>query len=68
MNHLVRSKHKEVSLHAESPLGDTVLECYNCGCRNAFLLGFIPAVRRTLPATLTVSSTLDTVCSLAAEV
>jgi regulator of nonsense transcripts 1 len=21
----------------------TVLECYNCGCRNVFLLGFIPA-------------------------
>mmetsp|Transcript_18544 Transcript_18544/g.43511 ORF Transcript_18544/g.43511 Transcript_18544/m.43511 type:complete len:1145 (-) Transcript_18544:185-3619(-) len=43
INHLVRSKHKEVSLHADSPLGETVLECYNCGCRNAFLLGFIPA-------------------------
>lgn len=26
-----------------SPLGDAVLECYNCGCRNVFLLGFIPA-------------------------
>ncbi len=26
-----------------SPLGDSVLECYNCGCRNVFLLGFIPA-------------------------
>ena len=33
----------QVSLHADSPLGDTVLECYNCGCRNVFLLGFIPA-------------------------
>lgn len=43
IQHLVRSKHKEVSLHPESPLGETVLECYNCGCRNAFLLGFIPA-------------------------
>jgi regulator of nonsense transcripts 1 len=43
INHLVRSKHKEVSLHANSPLGDTTLECYNCGCRNVFLLGFIPA-------------------------
>jgi regulator of nonsense transcripts 1 len=43
INHLVRAKHKEVTLHENSPLGDTVLECYNCGCRNVFLLGFIPA-------------------------
>lgn len=43
IHHLVRSKHKEVSLHADSPLGETILECYNCGCRNVFLLGFIPA-------------------------
>jgi len=43
INHLVRAKHKEVSLHSDSPLGDTILECYNCGCRNVFLLGFIPA-------------------------
>lgn len=43
INHLVRAKHKDVTLHVDSPLGDTVLECYNCGCRNVFLLGFIPA-------------------------
>jgi len=43
INHLVRAKHKEVSLHSDSPLGETILECYNCGCRNVFLLGFIPA-------------------------
>ncbi|RHY89863.1 hypothetical protein DYB35_004651 [Aphanomyces astaci] len=43
VQHLVRSKNKEVSLHPDSPLGETILECYNCGCRNAFLLGFIPA-------------------------
>jgi len=43
INHLVRSKHKEVSLHPDGALGDSVLECYNCGCRNVFLLGFIPA-------------------------
>lgn len=43
VTHLVRSKHKEICLHPESPLGDTTLECYNCGCRNVFLLGFIPA-------------------------
>eukprot|EP00899_Mesostigma_viride_P002385 jgi/Mesvir1/12147/Mv00399-RA.2 len=43
VTHLVRSKHKEVSLHADSQLGDSLLECYNCGCRNVFLLGFIPS-------------------------
>ncbi|XP_041464914.1 regulator of nonsense transcripts 1-like [Lytechinus variegatus] len=43
INHLVRAKCKEVTLHKDSPLGETVLECYNCGCRNVFLLGFIPA-------------------------
>ncbi|GFP56268.1 hypothetical protein ACSS6W_006510 [Trichoderma asperelloides] len=43
VNHLVRARHKEVQLHPESTLGDTVLECYNCGTKNAFILGFIPA-------------------------
>jgi regulator of nonsense transcripts 1 len=43
INHLVRTRHKEVALHPDGPLGDAVLECYNCGCRNVFLLGFIPA-------------------------
>lgn len=43
VQHLVKSKHKEVSLHPNSALGDTVLECYNCGCKNVFLLGFISA-------------------------
>lgn len=43
MQHLVKSKHKEIALHPESPLGETVLECYNCGSKNVFLLGFIPA-------------------------
>ena len=32
-----------MSLHRDSPLGETTLECYNCGCKNVFLLGFIPA-------------------------
>ncbi|XP_061409775.1 regulator of nonsense transcripts 1 isoform X1 [Lethenteron reissneri] len=43
VNHLVRAKCKEVTLHKDGALGETVLECYNCGCRNVFLLGFIPA-------------------------
>lgn len=41
--HLVRAKQKEVQLHSDSPLGEIVLECYNCGQRNVFLLGFIAA-------------------------
>lgn len=43
LNHLVRSKHKQVTLHSDGPLGETVLECYSCGVRNVFVLGFIPA-------------------------
>ena len=43
INHLVRAKHREVSLHKEGPLGDNALECYSCGSRNVFVLGFIPA-------------------------
>ena len=43
IQHLVRSKSKQVCLHPDSPLGETILECYNCGCKNVFLLGFIPA-------------------------
>ncbi len=41
MTHLVRAKHKEVTLHELSDLGDSVLECYNCGSKNIFLLGFV---------------------------
>ncbi|KEP53917.1 putative regulator of nonsense transcripts protein [Rhizoctonia solani 123E] len=48
VNHLVRAKHKEVVLHAESPLGETTPECYNCGSKNAFMLGFIPAKSDTV--------------------
>jgi regulator of nonsense transcripts 1 len=43
VQHLVRSRCKEVTLHRDGPLGETVLECYNCACRNVFLLGFISA-------------------------
>ncbi|KJP87800.1 hypothetical protein AK88_02556 [Plasmodium fragile] len=42
VTHLVRSKHKEIKLHKKSLLGETILECYNCGCKNVFLLGFLP--------------------------
>lgn len=43
VNHLVRAKHREVTLHGDGPLGETVLECYSCGVKNVFVLGFIPA-------------------------
>lgn len=43
VTHLVKSKHKEVTLHRDGPLGETTLECYSCGSKNVFLLGFIPA-------------------------
>lgn len=43
IQHLVRSKNKTVCLHPDSPLGETLIECYNCGSRNVFLMGFIPA-------------------------
>lgn len=43
INHLIKSGHKEVSLHPESLVGDSTIECYNCGCKNIFLLGFIQA-------------------------
>jgi regulator of nonsense transcripts 1 len=48
VQHLVRSRHREVNLHKDSSLGETVLECYNCGCRNVFLLGFIKARTESL--------------------
>jgi regulator of nonsense transcripts 1 len=48
VNHLVRARHKEVQLHPESTLGDTVLECYTCGTKNVFVLGFIPAKSDTV--------------------
>ncbi len=37
-----QAKLREVSLHRDSPLGETVLECYNSGSRNVFALGFVP--------------------------
>lgn len=43
VNHLVRSRGHTVQLHEEGPLGDTILECYNCTTRNVFTLGSVPA-------------------------
>ena len=38
----MKSRCKDVSLHRDSPLGETVLECYASGSRNVFGLGFVP--------------------------
>ncbi|KAJ2720044.1 ATP-dependent RNA helicase [Coemansia sp. Benny D115] len=46
--HMVKAHHKELQLHPESQLGETTLECYNCGARNVFSLGFIPAKSDTV--------------------
>jgi len=43
INHLVRAYHKEVTFHKDGPLGETVLECYSCGVKNVFVLGFVTA-------------------------
>jgi len=43
VHHLVKARFNQVQLHPESPLGDAVLECYNCASKNAFVLGFVPA-------------------------
>ncbi|CAI6372897.1 unnamed protein product [Macrosiphum euphorbiae] len=43
INHLVRANHKEVTFHKDGPLGETVLECYSCGVKNVFVLGFVTA-------------------------
>ncbi|XP_067635011.1 regulator of nonsense transcripts 1 homolog [Eurosta solidaginis] len=43
VNHSVRAKHREVTLHSEGPLRETVLKCYWCGVCNVYVLGFIPA-------------------------
>ena len=39
--HLTKSKHKEVYLSKESQVGEITLQCYNCACKNIFLLGFL---------------------------
>jgi len=44
----VKARVRECQLHRDSPLGDALLECYACGSRNAFALGFVP-VRAIFP-------------------
>lgn len=43
VTHLVMARHNGIQLHEELDLGETVLECYNCGNKNVFLLGFVLA-------------------------
>ncbi len=43
----VKARVRECQLHRDSPLGDALLECYACGSRNAFALGFVPVGRAT---------------------
>lgn len=38
----VKSRNNQCQLHKDSPLGDTLLECYSCAARNVFALGFVP--------------------------
>lgn len=45
--HLVKSKHKEITLHPDGPWGDAALECWVCGSRNIFLLGFLPSTEES---------------------
>ena len=40
---MVKSNHKEMVVHPESPLKDSPLECYVCASKNMFLLGYISA-------------------------
>ena len=39
---------QEVTLHRDGPLGETVVECYSCGVRNVFVLGFVPATANSV--------------------
>ncbi|CAH2350016.1 ATP-dependent helicase Nam7p [[Candida] railenensis] len=48
VTHLVKARHNVVSLHEDSDLGDTTLECYNCGNQNVFILGFVSAKQESI--------------------
>ncbi|ANZ77030.1 BA75_03891T0 [Komagataella pastoris] len=48
ISHMVLSRHHEVSLHSESDLGETELECYSCGNKDPFMLGFVSAKTDTI--------------------
>eukprot|EP00768_Dysnectes_brevis_P005704 gnl/Dysnectes_brevis/4232_a5601_342.p1 GENE.gnl/Dysnectes_brevis/4232_a5601_342~~gnl/Dysnectes_brevis/4232_a5601_342.p1 ORF type:complete len:881 (+),score=408.29 gnl/Dysnectes_brevis/4232_a5601_342:57-2699(+) len=43
ITHLVKSKHKAISLSTSSPIGDSEIACCQCQCTNVFQLGFVPS-------------------------
>ena len=45
VSHLVTTKSTRISLHPDSPLGDSPISCYNCGTKNIFTLGFCAATQ-----------------------
>ena len=47
VQHLVRSRQREVQLHNSNALGALPLECFVCGSTNLFELGFVPATDET---------------------
>ncbi|KAH9251065.1 hypothetical protein BASA81_011125 [Batrachochytrium salamandrivorans] len=42
VQHMVRAHNREICLHPDSVLGETIVECFNCASRNAFNMGFLP--------------------------
>ena len=60
----MKSRCKEVLLHRDSPLGETVLECYASGSRNVFALGFVP-VKSENTVVLLVRQQLTPLCRAA---
>lgn len=48
VTHLVLLKHKVVALPEELVLGAETLECYNCGTRNVFMLGYVAAKQESV--------------------
>ncbi|KCV70143.1 hypothetical protein H696_03602 [Fonticula alba] len=47
ISHMVLSRHKTVRLHPENSLGDCLIECYDCGASNAFLIGYVLSTDHT---------------------
>ena len=43
IQHLVKARHREIATHPNGTVGDGPIECYNCGGRNLFNLGYVPA-------------------------
>jgi regulator of nonsense transcripts 1 len=41
--HLVKARHKSVTMHSETTFGETNIECYVCSSKTVFLLGFVPS-------------------------